>query len=286
MFTAWLYTASFLWISKLPVKGSPGRRTDHSGSIEVSPDPPLCIGTRKLVVLLHGFVKDHHIALGRDALFDLLRAHDLLIRKRSQKVKTTMSRHWLQKYPDHIKDFVPLAPNQVWAGDITYIVLSEGRFAYLSLVTDLYSRKILGFHLSETLEATGCVAALGMAMKTTKCFGSLIHHSDRVQYCSHEYVRLLENKHIKISMTQSGDPLENAIAERVDGILKAEYLQEKYDDFKKAQTSITKAVTIYNSLRPHSSCEMKTRDEAHQSKGSLKRRWKNYYKKKEVTVPA
>ena len=242
------------------------------------------IGTRKLVVLLQCFGKQHGISLGRDALFDLLRDHGLLIRRRKRKVQTTFSNHWLRKYPNHIRGFVPLAANLLWVSDITYIAIAD-EFAYLSLVTDAYSRKIVGFYLSGTLEAAGCIKALKMAMGSTKTFAGLIHHSDRgVQYCSHEYVKLLEQKSIKISMTENGDPLENAIAERVNGILKEEYLQQKYQCFEDAQKSIAKTVAIYNSLRPHSSCEMKTPAEAHEIKGPLKRKWKNYYKKKELTV--
>jgi len=242
------------------------------------------IGTRKLIVLLQSFVKQHKISLGRDALFELLRQHNLLIRKRKRRVQTTFSKHWLRKYPNLIKDFIALAPNHLWASDITYIVIAE-EFAYLSLITDTYSRKIVGFYLSKTLEAIGCINALKMAMKTTEDFENLIHHSDRgVQYCSYEYVKLLTDKKIKISMTENGDPLENAIAERVNGILKEEYLKENYNSFDEAQRSVAKTVAVYNSLRPHSSCEMKTPSEAHKTKGELKRKWKNYYKKKEVAM--
>ena len=242
------------------------------------------IGTRKLIILLQGFVKQHKIGLGRDALFDLLRQYNLLIRKRKRRAQTTFSKHWLRKYPNLIKNFVPLSPNHLWASDITYIVIAE-QFAYLSLITDTYSRKIVGFYLSKTLEAAGCISALKMAIRATEDFENLIHHSDRgVQYCSYEYVKLLTDKKIKISMTENGDPLENAIAERVNGILKDEYLQENYSSFDEAQRSVAKTVAIYNSLRPHSSCEMKTPNEAHQTKGVLKRNWKSYYKKKEVTM--
>ncbi len=244
------------------------------------------IGTRKLIVLLQYFTKQHKINLGRDALFELLRQHNLLIRKRKRKVQTTFSKHWLKKYSNLIRKFTPLASNLLWVSDITYIVVAD-QYAYLSLITDAYSRKIIGFYLSKTLEAIGCINALQMAMKTTKIFEELIHHSDRgVQYCSHGYVTLLQANNIKISMTENGDPLENAIAERVNGILKEEYLQVQYDCFEDAQKSIASTVTIYNSLRPHSSCDMKTPNEAHVTKGVLKRKWKNYYNKKEVVMAA
>ena len=158
-------------------------------------------------------------------------------------------------------------------------------FAYLSLITDAYSRKITGFYLSKTLEAKGTIEALKMAIKNCSDTKNLIHHSDRgVQYCCADYVKLLQNKNIKISMTENGDPLENAIAERVNGILKEELIQAKYNSFEDAQKSVAKAIVIYNSLRPHSSCSMLTPNEAHKKEGELKKHWKNYYKKKEVVM--
>lgn len=244
------------------------------------------LGTRKLVVLLQVFVKEHNIKLGRDALFDLLREHKLLVRRRKRTVQTTFSKHWYHKYPNLIKQYEPLASNLLWVSDITYIILEEG-FAYLSLITDAYSRKIIGFCLAETLEAVGCIAALKMAIAGCTDYSQLVHHSDRgIQYCSLNYVDLLQVSHIKISMTENGDPLENAIAERVNGILKEELLQQKYADFKAAQLSVAKAITIYNALRPHSSCNMLTPQTAHLQTGVLRKHWKNYYKKKEVSMPA
>jgi transposase InsO family protein len=244
------------------------------------------IGTRKLVVLLQSFVKQHNIKLGRDALFGLLGEHNLLIRRRKRKVQTTFSKHWYKKYPNLIKQYEPLAANLLWVSDITYIILKEG-FAYLSLITDAYSRKIIGFYLSKTLEAIGCLNALQMAIDSCSDYSELIHHSDRgVQYCSLNYVDLLKSNCIKISMTENGDPLENAIAERVNGILKEELLEQKYADFKTAQLCVVKAIIIYNALRPHSSCDMLTPQMAHLHTGLLKKHWKNYYKKKEVSMAA
>ena len=158
-------------------------------------------------------------------------------------------------------------------------------FAYLSLITDAYSRKIVGFYLEETLEAIGCINTLNMAIAGCSDCSQLVHHSDRgIQYCSLNYVELLQSNHIKISMTENGDPLENAIAERLNGILKEELLQHKYPDFKSVQLSVAKSVIIYNSLRPHSSCDMLTPQIAHLQTGKLKKHWKNYYKKKEVSM--
>jgi len=241
-------------------------------------------GTRKLLIMLQEFVKLHEINIGRDALFSLLREHDLLIRKRKRKAITTFSKHWLKKYPNLIKGFVPLAPNLLLVSDITYIVVADG-FAYLSLVTDAYSHKIGGFYLSRTLEAKGSVIALKMFIKNCTDTSNLIHHSDRgVQYCCADYVNILEKKTIKISMTENGDPLENAIAERVNGILKEELLEVKYDSFEDAQKSVARSIAIYNSLRLHSSCDMLTPIQAHEKEGELKKHWKNYYKKKEVVM--
>jgi len=244
------------------------------------------IGTRKLLVMMQDFAQEHHIDLGRDALFDLLREHDLLIRKRKRKAQTTFSKHWYKKYKNLIRGFEPLAPNLLWVSDITYIVVAEG-FAYLSLITDAYSRKIVGFYLSETLEATGSIRALQMALNNCNDTTNLIHHSDRgVQYCCYDYVKMLDDKHIQISMTENGDPLENAIAERVNGILKEELLQLQYNSFEEAKKRVAKAIVVYNALRPHSSCDMLTPQQAHTKEGLLKKHWKNYYKQKEVVMAA
>jgi len=244
------------------------------------------VGTRKLIIMMQGFAKEHQINWGRDAFFDLLREYNLLIRKRRRKTQTTFSKHWYKKYKNLVRDFKPMAPNLLWVSDITYIPIADGS-GYLSLITDAYSRKIAGFYLSKTLHAAGPGQALLMALDNCPDTENLIHHSDRgVQYCCTDYVKILDDKKIKISMTENGDPLENAIAERVNGILKGELLQEKYDCFESAQTGVEKSVLVYNSLRLHSSCGMITPNEAHQKEGLLKKHWKNYYKKKEVMMEA
>jgi transposase InsO family protein len=161
--------------------------------------------------------------------------------------------------------------------DITYLHLEEG-FAYLSLITDAYSRKIGGLFLNEDLSAMGCIRALEMALENCPLQGYLIHHSERgIQYCSQGYVRLLKERYIAISMTQSGDPLENALAERVNGIIKQELVERVYPDFEGAQLAVATAVSIYNYQRPHASVDMLTPVEAHGRTGELKRHWKNYY---------
>lgn len=233
------------------------------------------IGGRKLLVKL----EEIGIQIGRDALFDMLRDNGLLVRRRRNGIRTTNSSHWLRKYPNLIRHFEPVRPNQLWVSDITYLETVEG-FLYLFLITDAYSKKILGWTLADNLDADNAVEALQMALRSMKkdCSG-LIHHSDRgVQYCSDKYVKLLNKHNILISMTENGDPLENAIAERVNGILKDEWL---YDMGKLNKAGMHKIIPqiilIYNDERPHLSLDMLTPNVAHQMSEKLKRRWKNYY---------
>lgn len=248
------------------------------------------IGGRKLFWMMQLFLKQHTIGIGREAFFDLLRANDLLVRIRKRKAKTTDSNHPYRKYPNLIKGFIPLRPNQFWVSDITYIVIGNS-FAYLSLITDAYSHKIVGFCLHKTLSAQGTILALKQALKNKPNIKGLIHHSDRgVQYCCHEYVEILQKNNIKISMTEKGDPLENPIAERVNGILKTELLDEDFQTFTKAQEAVAIAISTYNHLRPHGSISNLTPFEAHSLNDGtmLKRLWKKYYqpKTKEVQMDA
>lgn len=224
------------------------------------------------------FLTQHGFQIGRDAMFELLSERGLLVRKRRRSgCVTTFSKHRFKKYPNIIRDFIPIAPNQLWVSDITYIHLENG-FAYLSLITDAYSRKIVGFYLSKDLSAKGPLNALKMAIKTNDIISGLIHHSDRgVQYCCDAYVKLLADEKIKISMTENGDPLENAIAERVNGILKQELLQEVFPDFITASKEVAIACSTYNHIRPHGSIDDLKPAEAHQMKGNINKRWKNYY---------
>ena len=241
------------------------------------------LGTRKLLLLLGPFLNAHRIQIGRDCLFELLAAHRLLIRKRYRRVpQTTFSNHWLRKYPNLIIDMPVLRPNALWVSDITYVPLKTG-FGYLSLITDAYSRQIMGYHLSMNLLTEGCVKALKMALKKLPQNVMLIHHSDRgCQYCSTEYVEQLQSRHIGISMTQNSDPRENAIAERVNGILKQELLEKSYHNFEQARAAIIKAVQIYNHERPHYSINMLTPFQAHHLNGELKKHWKNYYQERRL----
>jgi putative transposase len=237
------------------------------------------IGTRKLLIMLQPFMDAHQISIGRDVFFELLRVNGLLIRRRrQQRPRTTFSAHSFQKYPDRAKDLIVSRPEELWVSDITYINLPRS-FAYLSLVTDVYSRKITGFKLSADLSARGPIKALEMAVKGRTGNEPLLHHSDRgSQYCSHDYVNLLKDSNIGISMTQSGDPRDNAIAERVNGILKQELLEEVFPGFKQAKNAVANAIDIYNRYRPHSSIDMLTPEQAHARTGEIRRRWKSYYK--------
>lgn len=242
------------------------------------------LGTRKLLFLLIPEMKKHDIKMGRDLLYDLLRFHGLLIRRRKRMVKTTDSHHWLRKYPNLITHLVLSAPEQLWVSDITYIRTLEG-FSYLSLITDAYSRKIVGYALHPSLEAIGCIAALEMAIESRKRKSPfiLIHHSDRgIQYCSQNYTAMLNEDRIAISMTQSGSPYENALAERVNGIIKNEFFPKKvYQNHKEAKKSIAVTVRHYNEKRPHASLDYFTPDQAHDMSGDISKRWKHYpYRKK------
>jgi len=216
------------------------------------------IGGRKLLFMLSPFLKQHKMEIGRDAFFSLLRSYGLLNKRKRNKPRTTDSGHWMKKHPDLIRELVPTRSDELWVSDITYLNLVEGD-VFLSLVTDAYSRKIVGFHVSANLRAEGCVEALQMAIAGRGKFEGLIHHSDRgVQYCCDKYVDVLNSCGINISMTQNGNPRDNAIAERVNGILKMELLEPEHANLEEAREAVTRVVNIYNYLRPHSSLSMLT----------------------------
>jgi len=244
------------------------------------------IGGRKLYALLQNDLRAQGIKIGRDALFALLRAHHLLIRKRRRKVRTTWSAHPFHKYRNLIKGLTFSSPNQAWVSDITYLKTQQG-FVYISLVTDAYSRKILGYDVATNLESINALTALQMALQSMdKPVKDLTHHSDRgIQYCTHDYVKLLQSYGIKISMTENGDPIENAIAERINGILKQEYLLlQPIKNNQHAMTLLENAVAVYNKHRPHLSCNMLTPQNVHDNYLPTKRLWKTYYKKKTTFV--
>ncbi len=244
-------------------------------------------GVPQLRNLLREPLKEHGIEIGRDALYTLLGEHGYLLRYRRRKAYTTNSNHAYRKYPNIIKEMEIIKPNTLWVSDITYIRLVKG-FSYLSIITDAYSRKIVGYRLLASLHATGPIKALQMALAQRNPGGTLTHHSDRgVQYCCNEYVSVLQKEGIAISMTEKGDPYENAIAERVNGILKMELLLDgTFDTFADANQAVAWAVEKYNTIRPHSSIDYLTPELAHEREGVLKKHWKNYpYKSKQIAEP-
>ena len=237
------------------------------------------IGCRKLQHLINSRLPED-MKVGRDALYTLLERNSLLHKRRRKSVRTTWSNHWMHKYPNLITGVIPTASNQIWVSDITYIETVNDGFMYLHLVTDLYSRKIMGWCLSPTLHAEYTLKALEMAIRNAGCcLTGLIHHSDRgCQYCCERYVSLLKSSGILISMTQSGDPLENAVAERVNGIIKNEWLMhENIIDGNIALKRISEIVNIYNNIRPHASLNYLTPESAYTENGILERKWKNRY---------
>lgn len=222
------------------------------------------LGTRKLYHLLNKDFKTQGIAIGRDRLFDLLRQEGLLITKKKKYTKTTDSRHWMRKYTNLVKGLKIRRPEQVWVADITYIAVGDGYY-YLHLITDAYSKMIMGYCLSETLAAGWTLKALKMALSARRYPGQLIHHSDRgLQYCSAAYVKTLKQNNISISMTEDGSPYDNAIAERINGILKDEFgLDEVFDNPCQLNLQVTQSVYIYNNKRPHESNHMLTPNQMH-----------------------
>ena len=242
------------------------------------------IGGRKLHLMLTDFMPKHDIKMGRDALFDLLFVHQLLVKRRKKRAITTNSYHRYHKYPNSIRTLIPTKSNQLWVSDITYWKIDTG-FVYLSLITDAYSHKVVGYNLAETLHAVESINALKMAIMQAGCdLTGLIHHSDRgVQYCCDAYVKLLKDHKIEISMTENGDPLENSIAERINGILKNEYLEAyQIATIEVAKELLDAVIILYNNERPHMSIGNLTPKEVHQSKEPIQlvKLWQNYWQKK------
>lgn len=226
------------------------------------------MGGRKLLEKLDSFMVEHKIKMGRDAFFDLLQANGLLVRRKKRRIFTTQSSHWYRKYPNKIKGLTPDRPNQLWVSDITYWKIDNGN-VYISLITDAFSRKIVGYHVADTLDAIETVQALENALEELKEKPTgLVHHSDRgLQYCSTAYVNILKDHDIEISMTENGDPYENALAERVNGILKEEYLYDySVSSLNQARQVLDLVIELYNEDRPHMSCDYKTPEFVHQNR--------------------
>lgn len=239
------------------------------------------LGVRKLQIKLAE--KGHEI--GRDKLFDLLRDSGLLVQRKHYRVVTTYSRHWMKKWSNLIKEIVPSHPDEVWVSDITYIEIVRGEkksFMYLSLITDAYTHEIVGYALHDTLDTSGPLKALAMAVAKypAGALKGLIHHSDRgCQYCCQDYVDMLQMYGIQISMTDKGDPYENAIAERVNGILKTEWLYHmKLTSQERARTAIDRIIHLYNNERPHESIGNLTPAAARMASQQPQKLWKNYWR--------
>jgi putative transposase len=240
------------------------------------------IGARKLLLMLQEDFAAHHLHIGRDGFLALLRKHELLVKRAKRYVRTTDSNHPFKKWPDLIKEQLEVtATEQLWVSDITYLRTAYG-FVYLSLITDAYSHKIVGYHLSQHLKAQGCIIALNKAIATLNSpreQRTLIHHSDRgVQYCCDGYVHLLQHHQVTISMTQSGSPYDNAMAERINGILKTELMLDgTFQSYSAAVPVVHQAIDAYNRLRPHMSCGNLTPEQVHhqQQTTALKKMWKS-----------
>lgn len=230
-------------------------------------------------------LKKQGIKMGRDKFFEVLRNNGLLIKSKRQRTRTTCSHHHFNRYKNLVESAVPQRANEIWVSDITYLWLKpQDKFCYLSIITDLYSRKIVGHCVHASLSVQGCIEALKQAVKNRKDKTQpLIHHSDRgVQYCCHAYVRLLQKQNIQISMTGSGDPLENAVAERIHRTIKEEFTLDRqiyFCNIDEAKSEIKKFIAFYNQQRPHRSVAWLTPNQAHQRTGALKRVWKTYWRK-------
>lgn len=233
------------------------------------------LGGRKLHYLLKDKLELEGIKLGRDRLFCVLREHGLLVPRRKHYHKTTDSRHWMRRYPNVIKDTVPVRPEQIWVADITYLT-GRRRPLYLHLVTDAYSKQIMGYALSDNLAASTTLIALSMALARRQYVSQpLIHHSDRgLQYSSQLYTGQLRDHGVRISMTEDGNPYENAIAERVNGILKQEFdLDLVSGDEAMVRKLVEQSISIYNQQRPHLSCQYLTPHQMHQQSELPVRTW-------------
>lgn len=236
------------------------------------------LGGRKLFHVLAPRMQALQLNMGRDRFFDLLRQERLLVRRRKRRIRTTMSGHGLPVFADLLKGTSIRVPGQVWVSDLTYWRVEDG-FYFIFLITDAGSHKIIGYHVARSMDAEHALVALRMALNTSRHpLKGIIHHSDRgSQYCCAQYVNLLQAHGLRISMTKGGDPRDNAIAERVNGILKHELLEHhQAENITQARYILHEAVEAYNRQRPHLSCDMHTPEHAHALDHGLKRRWRTY----------
>jgi transposase InsO family protein len=266
------YSKQAYYKFKFPIETTEDQAKLLKAVLQIRSQLPRC-GVRKLHYLLQK--KADHVPIGRDRLFSFLRTRGLLVSKRKKYHKTTNSKHWMKKYPNLIKDLAITHPEQLWVADITYLE-SQQKHYYLHLITDAYSKKIVGYTLSDNMLATTTLKALKQAINSRKYTSNLIHHSDRgLQYSSAIYTQRLIESNIKISMTEQSDPYENAIAERVNGILKDEFgLDESFENYELMEKQVTQSIAIYNQLRPHLSIEMMTPNEAHKQPIINLKTWK------------
>jgi len=246
------------------------------------------LGLHKLYRCIYQPLRTNNIKMGRDKLNTLMRNHGLLIVKKRRGPRTTNSNHAFHIYLDLAKDLELVRSGQLWVSDITYITISYD-FNYLSLITDAYSKKIMGYCLHPYLTNEGTINALKMALNNRPQSDlPLMHHSDRgVQYCSYDYIKMLNKEKVIISMPQNGEAYENPIAERVNGILKTEFdLSKVFQSRSEALISVKMAIEAYNNVRPHMSCSYLTPAAAHSTTVPLKKHWKNTRKKKALVAPA
>ncbi len=229
------------------------------------------LGTRKIYHLIKDDLRSRGLKTGRDALFCLMREQGMLIVPKRRYVQTTMSRHWLRKWPNIVRGLTVERPDQVWVSDITYIKTRSGN-CYLNMVTDAYSRKIVGYAVDDTMETESMIGALRMAQRNRADKKiRTIHHSDRgLQYCSREYVETAERYNLALSMTENSDPYENALAERMNRTIKEEFgLYRKPADKNELRMIIRESVDLYNKKRPHLALNMATPQTVYQKKSRL-----------------
>jgi transposase InsO family protein len=226
------------------------------------------IGTRKLYYLIKEDLRNQGLKVGRDKLFSLMRLYGLQINPRRRYTQTTMSKHWLRKWPNIIKDKDIVNQDQVWVSDITYIKTQEGN-CYLNMITDAYSRRIMGYAIEENMETESMIEALRMAIgQRQNPLIPTIHHSDRgLQYCSKEYVNAEVKNNIRLSMTENGDPYENALAERMNRTIKEEFgMDRKMKSKELVKKLVEESIFLYNNKRPHLALNMKTPDQVYYEK--------------------
>jgi len=226
------------------------------------------LGTRKLYHLIKADLDTLNLKLGRDKLFELMGYYDLQIKPRRRYVQTTMSKHWLRKWPNIVKNKIISRPDEVWVSDITYLKTEQGN-CYLNMITDAYSRKIVGYAVADNMETDSMIGALRMAIEQRENnHGDTIHHSDRgLQYCSKEYESLTKKNSIILSMTENGDPYENALAERMNRTIKEEFGMDRVLKRKdQAKQLVPESIALYNQKRPHLALNMRTPDQVYKTK--------------------